>query len=60
MKKQALKSTLIALASVVLLSGSALAGVIGPPVSAVPEPTTILLFGTGIVALAGFARRKKK
>lgn len=26
----------------------------------VPEPTTILLFGSGLIGLAGFARRKKK
>lgn len=33
---------------------------IGTDVKPVPEPATILLFGAGIVGLAGFARRKGK
>ncbi len=28
--------------------------------SEVPEPTTMLLFGTGLIGLSGFVRRKKK
>jgi len=29
-------------------------------ISAVPEPTTILLFGTGLVCLAGFRMKSRK
>ena len=32
----------------------------GPTASPIPEPTTLLLFGTGLASLAGFRFRKKK
>ncbi len=31
-----------------------------PPIDPVPEPTTMLLFGTGLVGLIGLKRRKRK
>ena len=40
--------------------GSLDSGLYGLEVRAVPEPTTMLLFGAGLVGLAGFGRKKFK
>ena len=35
-----------------------LAGIAAETVASVPEPTTLLLLGTGIIGLAGLGRKK--